>query len=114
MTEEPQVIVERFVTAIAEERPDDARALLHDELVVSEAGGLPYSGEYHCPDGFFELLGKMTEAMELTMGDSVQFLLADDTAAIRSRLKFTARASQECRDEFGRGIHGSRWSDRGA
>ena len=79
--------------AIAGEQLDDARALLHREFVVYEAGGLPYSGEYHGPDGFFELLGKMNQAMELTPGETFQYLLADDTVAIRGRLRFTSRAS---------------------
>lgn len=93
MTEEPQATVARFMTAIGEGRLDDARGLLHDEFVVYEAGGLPYSGEYYGPDGFFELLAKMTDAMELTVGQSVQMLLADNTVAARARLTFTARAT---------------------
>jgi uncharacterized protein len=95
MASEAQAIVDKFVTAIAENRLDDARTLLHDDFLVHEAGGLPYSGEYRGPQAFFDLLGKMTEAMELTLGQSVQYLLADNTAALRSRLTFTARASGE-------------------
>jgi uncharacterized protein len=88
-----QAKVGGFVKAIAGEQFDDARALLDREFVVYEAGGLPYSGEYHGPDGFFELLGKMNQAMELTPGETFQYLLADGTVAIRGRLKFTSRAS---------------------
>jgi uncharacterized protein len=93
VTGEPQSTVNGFMTAIAEERFDDARSLLHEDFVVYEAGGLPYSGEYHGPAGFFELFGKMNEAMELSPGETVQHLLAGDTVAIRGRLKFTSRAS---------------------
>ena len=92
-TADAQATVGEFVKAIAGEQFDDARTLLHHEFVVYEAGGLPYSGEYHGPDGFFELLGKMNQAMELTPGETFQYLLADDTVAIRGRLKFTSRAS---------------------
>ena len=67
-----EVIVGKFAKAIVEERLDDACGLLDDDFVVYEAGGLPYSGEYHGPAGFFELLGKMNEASELTLGDSVE------------------------------------------
>jgi ketosteroid isomerase-like protein len=88
-----QATVERFVQAIVEERFDDARALLHDDFVVCEAGGLPYSGEYRGPQGFFELLGKMNDAMELAPNPEFQYLLADDTVAMRYRLTFTARTS---------------------
>ena len=92
-TGDPKATVGGFVKAIAGEHLDDARALLHREFVVYEAGGLPYSGEYHGPDGFFELLGKMNQAMELTPGETFQYLLADDTVAIRGRLRFTSRAT---------------------
>jgi ketosteroid isomerase-like protein len=79
--------------AIVEERFDEARSLLHDEFVVHEAGGLPYSGEYRGAQGFFELLAKMNDGLELTLGPTPQYLVADDTVAVRSRLKFTGRAS---------------------
>jgi uncharacterized protein len=91
----PQNVVGGFVKAIAGEEFDDARALLHREFVVHEAGGLPYSGEYHGADGFFELLGKMNQAMELTPGETFQYLLAEDTVAIRGRLRLTSRATGE-------------------
>ena len=93
MVGDPQSIVDGFTTAIVEERFDDGRSLLHDDFVVYEAGGVPYSGEYRGPDGFFELLGKMNQAMELTPGEAVQYFLGHDTVAIRGRLKFTSRAS---------------------
>jgi uncharacterized protein len=92
-TEYPLATVGRFTQAIAGEKFDDARALLHHDLVVYEAGGLPYSGEYRSPDGFFELFGKMNQVMELTPGEAVQYLLAGDAVAIQGRLKFTSRAS---------------------
>jgi uncharacterized protein len=79
--------------AIVEERLDEARSLLDDEFVVYETGGVPYSGEYHGPQGFFELLAKMHDGLELTLGPSPQILLADNTVAVRSRLKFIGRAS---------------------
>jgi uncharacterized protein len=91
--EDAQATVGRFMQAIVEERFDDARSLLHDEFVVYEVGGVPYSGEYRGPQGFFELLAKMNEGLELTLGPTPQYLLADNTVAVRSRLKFTARAT---------------------
>jgi uncharacterized protein len=91
--EDAQATVGRFMRAIVEERFDDARGLLHDEFVVYEAGGVPYSGEYRGPEGFFELLAKMNEGLELTLGPAPQYLRADDTIAVRSRLQFSARAS---------------------
>jgi uncharacterized protein len=91
--EEPQATVSRFVQAVIEGRIDDARGLLHDDFVLHEAGGLPYSGEYRGPQAFFGLFANMNEQMELTPDPAIQYLLAHDTAAMRYRLKFTARAT---------------------
>jgi ketosteroid isomerase-like protein len=85
--------VGRFMDAIVAGKLDDARSLLHDDFVVYEAGGVPYSGDYHGPSGFFELLKKMAEVVMLTPGPTIEHLLADDTVAMRYRLAFTARAS---------------------
>jgi uncharacterized protein len=91
--EDPQATVSSFMQAIMAERLDDARSMLHDDLVVDETRGVPYGGEYHRPQGFFELLGKINADLELAPGQPVQFLLADDTVAIRYRLRFFARSS---------------------
>jgi uncharacterized protein len=91
--EDPEATVRRFMQAIVEGRLDDARSLLHDDFVAYETGGVPYSGEYRGPQGFFELLAKMTEGMEFTLGPAPQCLLAGDSVAVRSRVTFTARAS---------------------
>jgi uncharacterized protein len=91
--EEPQMTVNRFVTALVEERLDDARGLLHHELVVHEAGGLPFSGEYSGPEGFLGLLGRINEGLELVLNPTIQYLVAGDTVAMRSRMTFTARHS---------------------
>jgi ketosteroid isomerase-like protein len=69
--------------------------LLHDDFVGYEAGGLPYSGEYHGPQGFFELMAKMNDGLDVTLGPSVQFLSAEETVAVRFRLAFTSRATGE-------------------
>ncbi len=92
-TNDPQTVVGEFMKAIAEERYDDAGALLHAEFVVHEAGGMPFSGEYHGPQGFFDLYAKMNEGLKLTPGEAIQYLHAQDTVAMRFPLKFTARAS---------------------
>jgi uncharacterized protein len=95
VTGDPRATVERFVKALVEERLDDARSLLHDDLTVYEPGGLPFSGEYHGPQGFFELLGKINQGLELALDPAIQYFLADDTVAMRGRMKFIARASGE-------------------
>jgi ketosteroid isomerase-like protein len=91
--DDAQATVGKFMRAIVEERFDDARSLLHDEFVTYEAGGVPYSGEYRGPQAFFELLAKMNEGLEFVLGPQPQYLLAGDTVGVRSRVRFTARAS---------------------
>lgn len=93
--DEPSSTVNSFVQALAEQRLDDARKLLHEDLVVYEPGGLPFSGEYRGPQGFLDLLGKITENLELNLDPAVKYLLADDTVAMRSRMKFTLRGSSK-------------------
>jgi limonene-1,2-epoxide hydrolase len=93
LAEESRSTVERFVNALVANRFDDARGLLHDELVVYEAGGVPFSGEYHGPQGFFDLFEEINKNLELTLDPSVQYLVADGTVVMCSRMKFTARGS---------------------
>lgn len=92
-TDDAQSVVGRFVTAVAEERVDDARQLLHPELVVCETGGLPHSGEYHGPQGFFDAMAKMNELWDVHLTRLVQTLADDNTVAVRFCLRFTARAT---------------------
>ncbi len=87
--------IQQFMGAMVEGDLDTARGLLHEDFVCYEAGGLPYSGEYHGPDGFFGLTATIFGAMELTPGPDVQFLRSGDTIAVRFRLTFTSRASGE-------------------
>ncbi len=106
-TEEAQATVGRFMQAIVEERFDDARGLLHEEFVVYEAGGVPYGGEYHSPQGFFELLGKMNEGLVLTLGRPP---VSRGGRHRRDTLPAEIHRSglrRECRDEFGRNLHGA-------
>jgi hypothetical protein len=95
MSQSPLFTVGQFSKALGEKDLDQACTLLHHDLVVHEAGGLPYSGEYHGPQGFRELLAKMNESMELTAGPVTRDCLSDDTVLSRFRLTFTARTSGE-------------------
>jgi uncharacterized protein len=85
--------VRRFMAAAGAERQDERRSLLHDDFVVHEAGGLPFSGDYHGPQGFFELLERMNDVLELTAGPITTEPLSADVVAARFRLTFVSRAS---------------------
>ncbi len=85
--------VRRFMAASGAEGREERRSLLHDDLVVREAGGLPFSGDYHGPQGFFDLLNTMNDLLEVTVGPITTDPLGSDTVAARFQLTFTSRAS---------------------
>jgi hypothetical protein len=75
-------------------RLDEAAQLLHEDLVVHEAPGLPYGGEYHGPKGFFELLGKITSVLTIDQVET-RLLEADDTVFSVSALGFISQVSDD-------------------
>jgi uncharacterized protein len=81
--------VRRFMAGDAQQR----RRLLDRNVIVHAAGGLPYSGEYRGPQGFFELLTRMREVLVLAPGPISHHALTANTVAACFRLTFTARAS---------------------
>ncbi len=85
--------VRRFIAAAGAEHRNERRSLLHDDFVVHEAGGLPFSGDYHGSQGFFELLKRMNDVLELTAGPVTTDPLGDDAVAARLRLTFASRVS---------------------
>jgi len=87
--------VRRFMAATGVERRGERRSLLHDDFVVHEAGGLPFSGDYHGPQGFFALLSRMNDVLELRAGPVTTDPLGDNVVAARFRLTFISRASGE-------------------
>jgi uncharacterized protein len=86
-------VVSRFSRALGAGNIDEVRSLLHDDLIVREAGGLPYSGDYYGPQGFIDLLSRMNDAFELTPGPIHRNRLDENTVLSRFALKLTARAS---------------------
>ena len=94
-----RAVVVKFVSAIGDGRLDDARSLLHHEFVTHAAAGVPYSGDYHGPDGSFELLTQIYDVLEPTPSPDMQYLAYEDKIVIYYRLTFTARRiRRECRE----------------
>jgi ketosteroid isomerase-like protein len=89
------VIVRRFMSATGADGRPERTLLLHEDFVVCSAGGLPFSGEYRGPQGFFDLMGKLNEVLELTPGPITLNPLGQDAVAASFRLTFTARSSGE-------------------
>jgi uncharacterized protein len=86
-------IVRRFGRALGDRDFNEVESLLHRDLVVHTAGGLPYSGDYYGPQGFLELFSAMTQVLDLTPGPLRQQSLDEQTVVSRFRLQFVARAS---------------------
>ena len=61
-----RAIVEKFVVAFGDGRPQDALSLLHDNFVIHAAGDVPYSGDYRGAEGFSELIAEMVAVLEFT------------------------------------------------
>jgi ketosteroid isomerase-like protein len=85
--------VRRFMAASGAELQNERRTLLHNDFVVHEAGGLPFSGDYYGAQGFFELLNRMDDVLEFTAGPITTDALGNGTVAARFRLTFISRAS---------------------
>jgi uncharacterized protein len=85
--------VRRFSRALSDRDLAKVESLLHRDLVVHTAGGLPYSGDYYGPRGFLELFAAMTRVLELTPGPLCQQSLDEQTVVSRFRLRFVARSS---------------------
>lgn len=85
--------VRRFMSAIRHGDLGGASSLLHENFVLSAAGGLPYSGNYHGRSDFIDLLTRMTDILQLTAAQSAQDSVPDNTVISRLRLTFTERAT---------------------
>lgn len=92
-TDSNLAIVERFTTALRAGDFDEMGRLLHDDFVVHEAGGLPYSGDYHGLSGFRDLLDTINDAMTLSPGPITREPLGEGAVVGRFSLTFTARAT---------------------
>lgn len=86
-------IVRQFMTATGAEHRHVRANLLHDEFVVNEAGGLPFSGEYHGAKGFFDLMTRITEVVDLSAGAIATDPWGDQRVVARFSLRFTSRCS---------------------
>jgi uncharacterized protein len=85
--------VRRFSRALGDRDLTTAQGLLHRDLIVHTAGGLPYSGDYYGPQGFLDLFAAMTKVLDLTPGPLCQQSLDEQTVVSRFRLRFVAPAS---------------------
>jgi uncharacterized protein len=85
--------VRRFMNAVGTGQLDEARGLLSEDAVIDEAGGMPFSGVYRGPQGFVDLLTRMSTLLELVPEPFNERALTDDTVVCRYRAMFTSRQS---------------------
>jgi uncharacterized protein len=86
-------MVRRFMNATGLENRAERAGLLHEDFVVHQADGVPFSGEYRGAQGLFDLMTKMRNVLEFTPGPIVLQALGEDAVAARFRLTFTSRWS---------------------
>jgi hypothetical protein len=77
---------------VAEGRLQEACAVLHEDLIIRVPAGLPYSGDYHGPDGFLEDMARIIELYE-PKPLRVDYLTASNPVVLKILGRFTARAS---------------------
>jgi hypothetical protein len=72
-----------------------AAAMMADDFVLHEPPGLPYGGEYHGPEGFLEVMQRITALFEPSLAKPLQILDATNPVVILLRGRFTSRATGE-------------------
>jgi uncharacterized protein len=85
--------VRRFMAATGAHRWYERCGMLHDDFVVHEAGGLPFSGDYRGGRGLLDLLTRMHDLLELVAGPITLDPLGIDVVLARFRLQFISRTS---------------------
>jgi hypothetical protein len=71
---------------------EGATRLLHEDLAIHEPVALPYGGEYRCPAGFREIMGRITEQFEPSVV-SIKCLDSGNPVVVRLVGRFKSRAT---------------------
>lgn len=78
MTAKDLKLVTELYDAFGRQDLDRIRPAIAADFVTEQPEGLPWSGRYHGPDGFFEFLGKLFSHLETTL-EIEQIFDAGDT-----------------------------------
>lgn len=92
MTEEGGATVRKFYGLIMEGKLEDACGVLHEELIIRVPPGLPYSGDYHGPDGFLDDMSRIIELYE-PVPVRVDYLATGDPVVLKILGRFTSRTT---------------------
>lgn len=87
-------IVRDFYGKLAsEETFPEALSLLDDDFVLHSPPGLPWGGEYRGPEGFVELMTRITGMVTPESEGAMEFLDAGDRTVMRATGRFVLPAS---------------------
>jgi hypothetical protein len=87
-------VVRQFYGLLGEGKPDEALALLRDDVVVRESPGLPFGGDYHGRSGFLELAKSLDGSFETDNVAGIEFLQDGNTVVLQMTARFTERTSR--------------------
>lgn len=94
MSAENAKVVEGFLGAFSSGDVPGALSFLAPETVVDEAHGLPFSGTYVGPNGFMDILGKMSALLGAKV-DRIEVFDGGDVVIGKLLLTFTSNATGE-------------------
>lgn len=88
-------VVKQVYAAVAAYDLETLKGLLHPELVVVEAAGLPYAGRYEGPDGFVHLLKVLNEAWDQFHCSDFEYLYGEDSVMAVFRFQAISRRTDK-------------------
>lgn len=92
MSQADVAVVEQFLGAFTSGDVEKAFSLVHPDIVINEAEGLPYPGDWAGLAGFQALLGKIFEKLEMAV-EKYEVVDTGTGAMVKLGMKFTSRAS---------------------
>jgi uncharacterized protein len=75
-----------------------AAAMMADDFVLHEPPGLPYGGEYHGPQGFLDIMGRINALYEPSLVKPLEYLDAGNPVIIKLVGRFKSRATGKTAD----------------
>ncbi|WP_340268482.1 nuclear transport factor 2 family protein [Sphingobium mellinum] len=88
-------VVKKVYAAVAEHDLDTFKSLMHPDVVVIEAGSLPYAGRYEGPEGFTRLLVALDECWDEFNCSEFDYLESGDTVVAIFRFRAKSRRSDK-------------------
>ncbi len=94
-TQDNVAIVREWYDLVMAGDLEAAAAMMADDFVLHEPPGLPYGGEYHGPEGFLEVMQRITALFEPSLAKPLEILDATNPVVILLRGRFRSHATGE-------------------